>query len=77
MAHDRVHVELSETETAILVFLAIGAKSRLEIFEFLGVKTSRSGHLLRAIERFRDLNLAELTIPDKAQNTNQKLRITE
>ena len=76
-AHDQAHDALSETEAAILGFLATGAKSRPEIAEFLGVKTRRSGHLLRAIERLRDLKLAELTIPDRPQSKNQKLRITE
>jgi DNA-directed RNA polymerase specialized sigma subunit len=48
-AHERIFVDLNETERAILQLLATGAKSRLEIAEFLGVNTRRSGHLLRAM----------------------------
>ena len=75
-AHDGAHEELLETEAEILTFLDTGPKSRSEIAEFLGVNTPRSGHLLRAIERLRSLNLLELTIPDKPRSRNQKLRIT-
>ncbi len=77
-AHDEAHDgELTETEGRILVYLESVPRSRLELAEFLGVKSGRSGHLKKAMERLRKLGLAELTIPDKPQSRNQKLRITE
>jgi hypothetical protein len=45
--------------------------------EMLGMKSKRSGHLSKAMERLRKRGLAELTIPDKPQSKNQKMRITE
>ncbi|MBI1913539.1 MAG: putative DNA binding domain-containing protein [Planctomycetes bacterium] len=77
-AHDEAHDErLTETATHILVALASGPRSRAEMIEALGIKSSRSGHFLRAVEQVRRLGLVELTIPDKPQSKNQKLRITE
>ncbi len=77
-AHDEAHDEdLNETEARILTFLVSGAKSRAEISDFLGIKTRRSGHVLRAMEQLRKQELAELTIPDKPQSRNQKLRLTD
>lgn len=37
---------------------------------------SRSGHLYKSID-LRSLDFIELTIPDKPQSRNQKMRITE
>jgi len=51
-------------------------RSRLEIAEYLGLK-SRSGHLYKAIDHLRNLDLLELTIPDKPKSGNQKLRLTK
>ena len=45
--------------------------------EMLGMKSKRSGHLSKTMERLRKLGLAELTIPDKPQSRNQKMRITD
>jgi len=77
-AHDEAHNgELTETERRILVHLTTVPRNRPELAEFLGVKSGRSGHLKRAMERLRELGLAELTIPDRPQSRNQKMRITE
>jgi ATP-dependent DNA helicase RecG len=76
--HEEVHEEvLNETEQRLLIALEGGPKSRAEMAESLGMKSRRSGHLSRAMERLRRLRLAELTIPDKPQSRNQKMRITE
>ena len=42
----------------------------------LNMMAKRSGHLSRAMERLRNVKFAELTIPDKPQSKNQKMRIT-
>jgi ATP-dependent DNA helicase RecG len=77
-AHDEAHDEpLSETAEQILVLLATAPRSRAELTGALGIKSSRAGHFLRAVEQIRRLGLAELTIPDKPQSRNQKMRITE
>src|SRR5262249_6016240 len=77
-AHDGAHDEpLTQTSKQILVSLASGPRSRAELIESLGIKSSRSGHFLRAVEQIRRLGLVELTIPDKPQSKNQKMRITE
>ena len=60
----------------MLGFVANQPRSRPEIADHLGLK-SRSGHLYKAIDHLRNLDLVELTIPDKPQSRNQKLRITE
>ncbi len=76
--HDEVHEgELTETERQILVFLESTPRSRPEMAEMLGMKSRRSGHLTKSVDRLRKLGLAELTIPDKPQSRNQKMRITE
>ena len=75
--HDKVHdVELGETERRLLSSLETGPRSRLEMAEMLGMKSRRTGHLTKAIERLRKLEFGELTIPDKPQSKNQKMRIT-
>ncbi len=71
------HPQLSETEAKILVFLARKPKSRAEIAEMLGMSSSRSGYLSRAIQQLRDAGLAELTIPEKPQSRNQRLGLTD
>jgi hypothetical protein len=43
----------------------------------LGMKSGRSGHLTKAIERLRSLELVEMTIPDQPRSKQQRLRITE
>jgi ATP-dependent DNA helicase RecG len=76
-AHDEAHDgELNDTEAQILLNLATLPKTRPELASKLGVKSGRSGHLKKAIERLRSLELIELTIPDKPQSKNQKMRIT-
>jgi len=52
-----------------------GPKSRLEIADSLGVQT-RSGHLYKAIFDLRQMDFIELTIPDKPQSRNQRMRLT-
>ena len=77
-AHDEAHDgELTETEGRILVYLTTIPRSRPELAEFLGVKSGRSGHLKKSLERLRRFGLADLTIPDKPQSRHQKMRITE
>ena len=73
--HDEAHDELTETETRVLRFVEVEPKSRPEIADHLGIK-SRSGHLYKAIDHLRNLGFVELTIPDKPQSKNQKMRIT-
>lgn len=68
---------LNETEMKILFFLADNPKTRAEIAEMLGMSSSRSGYLSRALQQLRDAGLAELTIPDKPQSRNQRLRLTD
>lgn len=74
-AHDEAHEELTETEARVLRFVEAQPQSRPEIADHLGLK-SRSGHLYKAIDHLRNLGFIELTIPDKPQNKNQKMRIT-
>jgi ATP-dependent DNA helicase RecG len=74
-AHDEAHEELTETEARVLRFVEAQPKSRPEIAAHLGLK-SRSGHLYKAIDHLRNLVFIELTIPDKPQSKNQKMRIT-
>lgn len=75
-AHDEAHEELSETEAKILSFVSDRPRSRTEITRHLGQK-SRSGHLYRSIDRLRSLRFVELTIPEKPQSRNQKIRLTD
>jgi len=75
-AHEEAHEELTETEAHIVRFVEKQPKSRPEIAIQLGLK-SRSGHLYKAIDHLRSLGFIELTIPDKPQSKNQKMRITD
>ncbi len=75
-AHDEAHEGLTETEIKVVSFVAEQPKGRLKIGEHLGL-TSRSGHFYKAINHLRSLDFIELTIPDKPQSKNQKMRITE
>jgi ATP-dependent DNA helicase RecG len=76
--HDEVHDGgLTETEERILALIKSNPPSRLKMADMLGMKSKRTGHLTKAMDRLRKLGLAELTIPDKPQSKNQKLRITE
>jgi ATP-dependent DNA helicase RecG len=74
-AHDGAHEELTETEASVLQFLERDPRSRPDIADQLGLK-SRSGNLYKAIDHLRTLGFVELTIPDKPQSKNQKMRIT-
>jgi ATP-dependent DNA helicase RecG len=74
-AHDEAHEELSATEVSVLRFVADHSRNRREIGEHLGIK-SRSGHFYKVIDSLRNLGLIELTIPDKPQSKNQRMRIT-
>jgi ATP-dependent DNA helicase RecG len=74
-AHDEAHEPLTDTERQILAFLAPGPVSRPDVADSLGLK-SRSGHLYKAISRLRELGLLELTVPDKPQSKNQRLKLT-
>ncbi len=53
---------LNETEARMLFYLASPPRTRPEIAISLGVKSGRSGHMKKAIERLRSLELIELTI---------------
>jgi ATP-dependent DNA helicase RecG len=75
-AHDEAHEEITETEARVLAFVESQPRSRPEIAEHLSLK-SRSGHLYKAIDHLRKLDFIELTIPDKPQSKNQKMRITD
>ena len=55
--------------------MADQSRSRLEIAEHLGFK-SRSGHFYKAIDSLRNRGFIELTLPDKPQSKNQRMRIT-
>lgn len=74
--HDEAHQELTETEASILSFVSSQPRSRPAIAEYLGLK-SRSGHLYKSIDHLRNLGFIELTIPDKPQSRNRKMRITQ
>jgi len=74
-AHDEAHEELSATEVSVLRFVADRSRNRREIAEHLGLK-SRSGHFYKVIDSLRNIGLIELTIPDKPQSKNQRMRIT-
>lgn len=78
-AHDRAHdveEELTATEAVILTFVADQPRGRAAIADHLGLK-GRSGHLYKSINHLRNLGFIELTIPDKPQSRNQKMRISE
>lgn len=75
-AHDEAHQELTETEAKIMSFVSSQPRSRPEIAEHLSLK-SRSGHFYKSIDRLRYLGFIDLTIPDKPQSRNQKMRLTE
>ena len=75
-AYDEAYDELTETEVKVLGFVADQPKSTPEIAEYLGVGR-RTGHLYRTVDHLRNLGFLELTIPDKPQSKNQKMRITE
>ncbi len=75
-AHDEAHDELTDTELSVLNFVRGQPRSRPEIASHLGLR-GRSGHLYKAISHLRNLELIELTIPDKPQSRNQKMRITD
>lgn len=74
-AYDQVYDELPEIEQKILVFVEQTPKQRPDIAAHLGVN-SRSGNLYRAILHLREMRAIELTIPDKPQSKNQKMRLT-
>jgi ATP-dependent DNA helicase RecG len=74
-AHDEAHEELSAAEVSVLRFVADRSRNRREIGERLGLKI-RSGHFYKALETLRNLGLIELTISDKPQSRNQRIRIT-
>ncbi len=74
-AHDKVHVDLSETEESILRFVAQQARSKPEIAEHLGMGR-KSGSLYRALLALREGDFIEFTLPDKPQSRNQQYRIT-
>jgi ATP-dependent DNA helicase RecG len=74
-AHDEAHDPLSDAERQILRVLDSGPASRPDVADPLGLK-SRSGHLYKSISRLRELSLIELTIPDKPQSKNQRLKLT-
>lgn len=75
-AHDEAHQELTESEARIVAFVSTQPRSRPEIADHLSLK-SRSGHLYKSIDHLRNLGFIELTIPDKPQSRNQKMRITD
>lgn len=74
-AHDEAYEELTATEISVLSFVQNQPKNRPEIARHLNLK-GRSGHLYKAIDHLRNLGFIELTIPDKPQSKNQKMRIT-
>jgi ATP-dependent DNA helicase RecG len=74
-AHHQAHDELTETETRVLRIVQDQPQRRPAIANQLGLQ-SRSGHLYKAIDHLRKLGLIELTIPEKPQSKNQKMRIT-
>lgn len=74
-AHDKAHDALTEVEVRVVRFLVQQPRSRPDIARHLNI-TSRSGHLYKTIDNLRTLGFAELTIPEKPQSKNQKMRIT-
>lgn len=51
--------------------------NRVEMAKALGMKTTRTGHLTKAVDRLRQLKFFELTIPEKPRSKNPKMRITQ
>lgn len=70
-----VQDELAETEMRILQALSNQPKKTAEIASELGYST-RTRNVRSAMGRLIDAGLMELTIPDKPQSKNQKMRIT-
>lgn len=68
--------ELTATEWKVLELVGKEPRRKVEIAEYLGVDR-RSGNLKRALDSLQQLQLLELTIPDKPTSRNQKYRITE
>jgi ATP-dependent DNA helicase RecG len=67
---------LTETKVNVLGFVADQPRSSPEIAGHLNVNR-RSGHFYRAVDHLQNLGFLELTIPDKPQSKNQRMRITE
>lgn len=74
--YDEAHDDLTDIEFRILSFIASQPKSRAAIAEHLGLN-SRSGNLYKSIDVLQNRGFMELTIPDKPQSRNQKMRITK
>jgi ATP-dependent DNA helicase RecG len=74
--HDGDHDELSQTELQIIRILADGSKSTSQIATEFGY-ARRTGSLLKAIDRLKNLNLIDLTIPDKPRSRNQRFKLTD
>jgi ATP-dependent DNA helicase RecG len=68
-------VKLNDAEQRILSLCLIEPRSKKEIIQGLGY-SSMSGNLKKALQRLDDLQLTELTIPDKPNSKNQKRKLT-
>jgi ATP-dependent DNA helicase RecG len=73
---DGVHVELSETEQRILNVVNDGPRKSSEIAAELGYST-RTRNVRSALKKLLEGGLLELTVPDKPNSRNQKMRITD
>jgi ATP-dependent DNA helicase RecG len=76
MVQDGVQVELSETERRVLRIVSGEPLKTTEIAIELGYST-RTRNVRTALKWLLEANLLELTIPEKPNSRNQKLRITE
>jgi predicted HTH transcriptional regulator len=74
LAQDIAQADLTETEKKVLNHLKPKNLSSAELVEKLGLK-SLSGGLKNAIKHLLELELIELTIPDKPKSPNQKYKI--
>ncbi|MDU2124094.1 MAG: hypothetical protein E7E64_16440, partial [Clostridium celatum] len=74
-AQDR-NDHLNKTERAVVDLLANNILSKTQIAHELGYKTV-SGNLKEAIKNLLELDLIELTIPDKPKSKNQKYKLSD
>lgn len=74
-AHDEAH-DLSNVDRKILEACTSGEKNSEELLHALGYK-ERTGNFKKSVSRLLELNLIEMTIPDKPRSKNQKYRLTK
>lgn len=75
MAHDEAHDELTETEIKIIQACK-EEMSTTQLLEILGY-TSRTGNFKNALARLIEVELIQMTIPEKPRSKSQKYIISE